>query len=847
VTSIVVTLRWGGESRDAEGLANEVRTAMERASVAGGRLVGVGADGASFAFEDGATEEAIELAVSIAQQLWRVGIGVGDLAAVRAEDAFERLSVGSAAQRAVALARTASPGEVLVDLALNEAAAGALLSTGRRVASLGDDGGKRIRALVLDLHEPWRRAGEASLEHVHVPRVVGRESSIAMIEAVEPGGLAVIRAAPGVGGSRLLEEVASRAARALLVEPTMCSVEPLGALRVALSRAQQDRARELGPRENELLDALLLGHGLEVATASDLIRAWIGGGFGATIDERAWILVDDATLVDRATLDAIGHAASVPGASFAVIARIDQGDVVPQPLGTLVVEADLSLKGLQPHEATVVLEEACGGASSVSPEVVKRWARRGAGIPLAIIESLRHGLTVGDLAVRSGLTGTSIVARSKASGRGRALSAHAWIARRLAVLESDRAHDALVAAIVALAGPGTPRAVVEEAAVDLGVPGGDAFSDAVERLVREVVLSARGTQLSPSSRTMRDATIDRIEDGTRRRIHAALSGALARHALGLDLAEGAHHAALAGDQLGAASLAVRAAERARKAGLDEWASSFEQFARTQGAPAPTPTTPSPAPRPSIPSPQPPAIESLAPDELEVVEELDEEEEEPPSTIKTPPPPPEPPVPARLNLTTRGNSLRAGYLTTGQIAALPAPYQPPADLFAAAREKFGTDDEDEQIIIDEMPPSSAPGESSGVDELAAAARMALLGRDYVALDSALSAIEVVAGPGAAVTRMRAIAALARGKVAEGLELARRAAAEARSDASRARSKLALAVALGVAGDREAALVEAVTALSSERKRAANGAGDTACRKLIERIAGVDPPPLSSPGP
>jgi len=817
---------------------------MERAAVAGGRLVGVGPDGASFGFDDGATEEAIELAVALASEKWRIGVGVGDLAAVRDEDAFERLSVGSAAQRAVALARTASPGEVLVDFTLTEAAAGSLLSTGRRVASLGDgDGGKRMRGLVLDLDEPWRRAGEASLEHVHQPRVIGRESSIAMIEAVEPGGLAVIRAAPGVGGSRLLEEVAARAARALLIEPTMCSVEPLGALRVALSRAQHDRARELGPQENELLDVLILGQGLEVATASDLIRAWIGGGFGATIDERAWILIDDATLVDRATLEAVGHAASVPGASFAVIARIDQGDVIPQPLASLVVEADLSLKPLQPHEATVVLEEACGGASSVSPEVVKRWVRRGAGVPLAIIESLRHGLTVGDLAVRSGLTGTSIVARSKSSGRGRALSAHAWIARRLGVLESDRAHDALVAAIVALSGPGTPRAVVEEAAVDLGIPGGDAFSDALDRLVRESLLVTRGALLAPSSRTMRDATIDRIEDGTRRRIHAALSGALARHALGLDLAEGAHHAAHAGDQLGAASLAVRAAERARKAGLDEWATSFEAFARSQGAEGgPMPTTPSPPPRPSFPSPKPPPVEativSLPPDELEVIEDEPE-----PKTLRTAPPPPEPIIPA-LNL--ERSSLRVTRLTTGQIAALPAPYQPPADLYAAAREKFGLDDEEDLIIIDEEPPITGRDEdaASGVDELARAARQALLGRDYTALDAALSAIEVVAGPGAAVTRVRAIAALARGKVAEGLELARRAATEARNDASRARSTLTLAIALGVAGEREAALVEALTALSSERKRAAHGRGDKACRKLIERIAEE---PLPSPAP
>jgi hypothetical protein len=356
--------------------------------------------------------------------------------------------------------------------------------------------------------------------------------------------------------------------------------------------------------------------------------------------------------------------------------------------------------------------------------------------------------------------------------------------------------------------------------------------------VREALLAMRGELISPASRTMRDATTDRIDDGTRRRIHAALSGALARHAAGLDLAEGAHHAAHAGDQLGAASLAFRAAERARKAGLDEWATSFESFARSQGMSGqPMPTTPSPPPRPSVRSPSPPQVEpkivSLAPDELEMLES-----EPAPKTVSTPPPVP---IPA-LNLAIQRPSLRVTHLTTGQIAALPAPYQPPPDLYDVAREKFGVDDE-EELIIDEEPPVTSP-DVSGVDELADAARRALTGRDFTALEAALSAIEVVAGPGAAITRVRAIVALSRGKVAEGLELARRASNEARTEGSRARSTLALAIALGVAGDRDAALVEALTALSSERKRAAHGPGDFACRKLIERIAADA---LSPPGP
>src|SRR5439155_11136106 len=119
--------------------------------------------------------------------------------------------------------------------------------------------------------------------------------------------------------------------------------------------------------------------------------------------ETPLLLIDDAMAVDRATLEAIGLAAVAAGAPFAVVARIDIGDPVPQSLAGLVVEADVKLDALSPHQAVEVLDDACGGAKAVHPEVRKRWTRRGGGIPLGIIEALRHGLAVGELAVRDGV------------------------------------------------------------------------------------------------------------------------------------------------------------------------------------------------------------------------------------------------------------------------------------------------------------------------------------------------------------------------------------------------------------------------------------------------------------
>lgn len=903
--AVVVAVRWAGESVSAVALAAEVRAAIERAAALGAALIGVSPDGASFGFDADAVEEAVDLAVALVEHggadgaRFRVGVGVGELAAVRDVAGVERLSVGPAAQRAGALARIAAPGEVLVDATASVATSGALLSLGRRVATLGEGERSpvRLRGLVLDVQEPWRRDGIASVARVHRPRVVGREASLAMIEAVEPGGVAIVRAAPGVGGTRFLEEIASRAARAVVIEPVGGGAEPLGALRVALARTPPP---ELPPREAQLLDSLLLGRGLDVVGASDLLRAWFEADarYGTQLDERAWVLLDDPPLVDRATLEAIGHAASVPGTSFALVVRLDPAEVMPSAIASLVIEADLALKPLQPHEATAIFEEACGGKAHVSPDVVRRWVRRGAGVPLAILEGLRHGLSVGELAVRKGEKGATILPRSRVSGRGRVLSAHAWIARRLAVLDADRPDDALVLSIVSVAGPWISRKVIAEAALDLRLSSRGEFDAALDRLVREAILLVRNDTLSTTSRTMREVAAERLDEGVRRTIHAALAAALARDSRGLDLAEGAHHAALAGDHLGASALATRAEAKARIAGLDRWADSLAAFARAEGAPPSLRTSPAPA-RPrrqlveegDLSDENEEALESLEPPPASA-EELELEEAAP--TLRTPEPPPmeparltppppiappprvEPPRPAPprpaprlepprpppprpapriepqriepqriepLRIESRP-SIGMTHLTTGQIAALPAPpAQPPADILAAAP-PVEPQPRDSAVPLEALMVPSAPPEPplppeqharrrEGLSELATAARSALESSDLVGLEAALNAIEVVGGSRTAVARLRGIAALARGKVDEGIKLVRAAKVGARSDAERARGALACAIGFAVAGDRDAAVAEAVEALATERRHLF-GAGDRACVRLLERL-------------
>jgi hypothetical protein len=354
-----------------------------------------------------------------------------------------------------------------------------------------------------------------------------------------------------------------------------------------------------------------------------------------------------------------------------------------------VVEADVSIKALQPHEAAAMLEDACGGDGALTPEVKKRWTRRGGAVPLAVMESLRHGLMVGELALRNGV----VTPRSKTAGRGRTLSPHAWVTRRFAALALDRAEDATLTCVVAIAGAQLPRKRLAAVASDLGLPTGDALDKTLARLCREGVLVCDGDRVSTSSRTLRDAALERTDEAMRRRLHGALAAAFAQTARGLDLAEGAHHAALAGDHLGAASLATRAADRATKCGLGEWAVALTNFAHAEGAPGPLATTPSPPPGVGSRAPRMAKVPTIAPVDLEPFDDdhgatmtapklTPEPEPEPvpapepiakpvvPAPARPPAPPAKPALSPRI--TTSKHKPVDTTLTTGQIAALPSP-------------------------------------------------------------------------------------------------------------------------------------------------------------------------------
>src|SRR5262249_26658577 len=159
------------------------------------------------------------------------------------------------------------------------------------------------------------RDAAASVQRIVTPKLVGRAEPTSILAA--PGLVNVVRADPGLGGSRLLAEIAGSIAPSLTVIPSGASVEPLGALRRALVRALQTLPYPSDPELAPQLDMFLGGIGASIDVASAIIAAMLepaapGGAPGA-------LLIDDAGEVDAESLEACAQVAASNDAAVYVV------------------------------------------------------------------------------------------------------------------------------------------------------------------------------------------------------------------------------------------------------------------------------------------------------------------------------------------------------------------------------------------------------------------------------------------------------------------------------------------------------------------------------------------------
>jgi hypothetical protein len=838
----------------APGYIERALAMKKRAEAHGATLCAWGAQSFAFELSPEDLEEAVLLAMSAAQdaatapdERFAVGLAQGAVTPIGEAGPFATLAWGRPLVLAAQLASLARPGEVLVDRELPAVGAGELLSVGARA---GRRAGRRVRGVVLDVAEPWRRQASKSVVYLVEPPLVG---PAAELDPVVPlGCLAVLRGARGAGGSRALRELGARLepARVLSVGPSGASLEPLGAVRRALGRAAAvDGVPDLPDRLRDVFERLLSGDGVELASVSALVDAWLSPS-----GERAGLLaIDDASEVDETSLEALADAINLRGA-FRALARIDEAGPLPLPLAGIPAGPLLGLEPLAASDAEALVRGLVGGA--IEAPAAERWAARGGGSPLALREAVAEGLSAGELAWRD--AGAAL--RRRSSGRGGAGSARHFIERRLRHVGDDE--HALLAALAVLGGDAA------EGTLDVVLDHAERPGVRAAVLGESLVAAGWATWPEPgwirlSSRTARDAIVAQLAPDARTRWHLAAAHALAQGGGLLARADAAWHAAQAGEALLAARHAVEASRAATRAGLDAAALALITFARGHDAAlaemayaevrALASWRPPPPPPPSVQAPPPPSSGAIS------VEPSTRPIPRPPprADVRVAPrpsaPPPPPPRPSAPPPSARAPgprpaamgtpAARAAFAAPRPPSLIPPPAaraEPPATLELAP----GFEDEPTtQLSAPAAPPSTDaaapesalldPGELAG--HLAEEARRALVRRDVGALEQLITRMRATGENDELVERMAAMVALGRGAKAEALSRLRQAAdADELQPAHRPRARLAYGVGLAAAGRPEAALLEALTALARARELG-DRHGEHACARFLARLS------------
>lgn len=870
---IVVSLRVPLDKLGARQ-ADRVRAMLDRAAAFRGEVLGLSPAELLFGFPPDALENALRLALT------REELEEGDtaFAAALAQGEVTPLVEGRGIQWGTSivvaslLSSITPPGQVTVSEALKAFRQGELLTVGSVTVRCM---GTRLRGARLDIANPSRREVAAHLSRVRSPaKLLGTEVPA---QLVWPGSLSILRADPGLGGSRFLKEIAraQEPARALFVSPSGSGLEPFGALRRAIARTDDVNPflLELAPT----VERLSMGEGVTLDEASRIVAAFLWPK--STAEQPGPLLVDDAAEVDEASLSACARALLSAERSFPFVIRLDATGATPAACIDLAPGPEADLAPLPREDAETFLA-ACLD-SPAADAVKRRFARLGGNTPLGVIEALSHGIATGDIVW--GADGAH--PRRRSSGKGKVRPARQWISLR-AMEVSPPARITL--GLLSILGGDAAIARIERVLSrgDLGVSSPRACIEELSR-ARFVVRPKEGYVALPS-RTHREALSDLIDEQQKRGLHRIISDILENEEGRLARAEAAHHAARAGDGVRAAKLALSAARAASELGLDFAAARLLAFARTQDP------TVGPETRAHVASSIPPrstsgrsAGEIASPVARLLVASAPPPR--PPGTFEHDPSasgmsaaelarsvaPPPPAAPSEGPSTSETSTLVNSGAPSGAFApesqapftvqepssglevVVPAPIVERASASPmAATEEEPSDSEPPTLAREALPPmhgelptdlaaprldaSAIPPPPQGEDKLIAErltelAKEALLGADTASLERWVDSLGATGEHPLLADRMRAMARLSRGEIGDALRVLKRARASLPKDASalRCQTSLALGMALAVAGRSEEALLEGLDALSRARQ-AQDVRGTAACLAFLAKL-------------
>jgi hypothetical protein len=816
----------GGKGR---GFFERARALIDRARALQGVVVAWDALRIAFAFEVEKLLGVLSLASTDGEDTldgdtpWAIGLAQGELKPLQL-DANKKeggLAWGPALVAASILSSAAKPGEMLIAKSVRTQGLAPLLSHGYRN---GHDGMLRVRGLRVDRRQPWRDRAIERLSSMRVPSLV--RTALPKIE-IAPGSVVLLRGDPGMGGTRLLNELASRLPRALVVSPVGSGFEPLGALRRAIGRSI---TRELSPRLLELalpLEALLSGEGVPLEMASRLVSAFLWPKTNAGVP--GVLVIDDAKTIDPSSLEACVRAAR-GSTSFGLAARLDATSGLPSVLATLPKTSEVELQPL-PRDTAEALAAACT-SDALDPLAKKRWARLGGGVPLAVVEAIAWGIASGDIAWNNDRG----VPRTRTAGRGKIRTASELI--RLRARDESEGCRMVLALVAMLGGEAkVPRLarILEAAArrIDVDV--------AVEEAIRARWLAdTQEDWVALPSRTHRDALATLLDEDVRREIHHFIANVIESEEGVFGRVEAAWHAAQANDGTRASRIVLEAAKATAEAHLEASTTQLIAFARR-----------------ADPSCEEAALELLA-------NALENSPSIAPAPGSAPPPlafaPPPPRLPVDADGEEPDSMIERALIVDpdGRSHKSVVSSSPPAATYEPELER--QDSEPPTLMKEGLapmapnggvphsassaasshpgsgpPPSSqAPGSKIAL-RLGELAKDALLSADNAALERWVDGLRAAGESPIFTERMRAMARLGRGDIGDALRVLRRTRAQLDPQDHRLRcqTSLAMGVALSVAGRPQEALLEAMDALARARQ-IGDERGAKACLAFLAKL-------------
>lgn len=556
---LVVCLRWrpGDEDVGADAFAEAASAIVERLATLGGRLILWHPEWLCVDFGVDGLQDAIDFIVDHPDARFSTGFAYGTLHEVVDGGPTLAACLGPVIESAMALARMARAGDVLVEPGLVKASGGELLVQGARVATIGSN---RVRGFKLDMEHPQR-----SLECESVARLTAPpfRAQLPSFDA-RPGGLCVLAALRGGGGSRVLQELRKARHAESLVFSANATGAPLGALRSALQQGlmADGELPSLSPGAQAAWHSLSQGTGCSQQAGALLLGEWARARSDAGI-----VYVEDAADVDFDSLEVL--ALTVAAGELGAVVLVEAGTSLPEPLHELAVQQTHTLPELDASEAATLLQSMTG--NELAAEWAERLGVRGLPTPLGVTQSLVEALDSASFL----WTDAGVVPRVPRDEPLQPEHPLTLLRRRLHFVEMT---ERLLLEAVAVLGGRAGRAQVASLLKLAGrsVSNADAAFAFLERL--GWVAPEPGDRVALTTRTHRLAIIASLSDKRFRALHQAAATLAVDSAEPLALVSATLHAALAGNVGKATLLARRALAPLTAVGLDATAQALEEFA-----------------------------------------------------------------------------------------------------------------------------------------------------------------------------------------------------------------------------------------------------------------------------